>query len=110
MPPFGAEDQNGIMLRSIGTTDMNPVWRLLPPRPSTLFRDFTPPTRSIVLAIQPETREAEGIVRHRALLDYMKDAGERYGTFVWWASRRAPTLWCELIKIWRGGSMNAHFA
>ena len=105
MPPFGAEIKDGIMYGR-GTTDMKSGVAAFTAAAIDFVRD-TPPDGSIVLAITGD-EEAEGIDGTRALLDYMKDAGERMDVCLV-GEPTCPNSMGEMIKIGRRGSLNAHF-
>lgn len=105
MPPFGAEIKDGIMYGR-GTTDMKSGVAAFTAAAIDFVRD-TPPDGSIVLAITGD-EEAEGIDGTRALLDYMKDAGERMDVCLV-GEPTCPNSMGETIKIGRRGSLNAHF-
>ena len=105
MPPFGAEIKDGIMYGR-GTTDMKSGVASFTAAAIDFVRD-TPPDGSIVLAITGD-EEAEGIDGTRALLDYMKDAGERMDVCLV-GEPTCPNSMGEMIKIGRRGSLNAHF-
>ena len=105
MPPFGAEIKDGIMYGR-GTTDMKSGVAAFTAAAIDFVRD-TPPVGSIVLAITGD-EEAEGIDGTRALLDYMKDAGERMDVCLV-GEPTCPNSMGEMIKIGRRGSLNAHF-
>jgi succinyl-diaminopimelate desuccinylase len=105
MPPFGAEIKDGIMYGR-GTTDMKSGVAAFTAAAIDFVRD-TPPDGSIVLAITGD-EEAEGIDGTHALLDYMKDAGERMDVCLV-GEPTCPNSMGEMIKIGRRGSLNAHF-
>ena len=105
MPPFGAEIKDGIMYGR-GTTDMKSGVAAFTAAAIDFVRD-TPPDGSLVLAITGD-EEAEGIDGTRALLDYMKDAGERMDVCLV-GEPTCPNSMGEMIKIGRRGSLNAHF-
>ncbi|MEH6674116.1 MAG: succinyl-diaminopimelate desuccinylase [Sulfitobacter sp.] len=105
MAPFGAEIKDGIMYGR-GTTDMKSGVAAFTAAAIDFVRD-TPPDGSIVLAITGD-EEAEGIDGTRALLDYMKDAGERMDVCLV-GEPTCPNSMGEMIKIGRRGSLNAHF-
>ena len=105
MAPFGAEIKDGIMYGR-GTTDMKSGVAAFTAAAVDFVHD-TPPDGSIVLAITGD-EEAEGIDGTLALLDYMKQSGERMDVCL----VGEPTClnrMGEMIKIGRRGSLNAHF-
>ena len=105
MAPFGAEIKDGIMYGR-GTTDMKSGVAAFTAAAVDFVHD-TPPDGSIVLAITGD-EEAEGIDGTLALLDYMKQSGERMDVCLV-GEPTCPNRMGEMIKIGRRGSLNAHF-
>lgn len=105
MPPFGAEIKDGIMYGR-GTTDMKSGVAAFAAAAIDFVRD-TPPDGSIILAI---TGDEEGDAEDgtTALLDYMKDHGERMDVCLV-GEPTCPDEMGDMMKIGRRGSMNAQF-
>lgn len=105
MPPFGAEIKDGIMYGR-GTTDMKSGVAAFAAAAVDFVRD-TPPDGSIILAITGD-EEGEADDGTTALLDYMKDHGERMDVCLV-GEPTCPETMGDMMKIGRRGSMNAHF-
>ncbi len=103
--PFGAEIRDGVMYGR-GTTDMKSGVAAFAAAAVDFVRD-TPPDGSIILAITGD-EEAAGIDGTLALLDHMKNAGERMDVCLV-GEPTCPNKMGEMIKIGRRGSLNAHF-
>ena len=105
MPPFGAEVKDGVMYGR-GTTDMKSGVAAFAAAAVDFVRE-TPPDGSIILAITGD-EEGDADDGTTALLDYMKDQGERMDVCLV-GEPTCPETMGDMMKIGRRGSMNAHF-
>ncbi|WP_037372111.1 succinyl-diaminopimelate desuccinylase [Salipiger mucosus] len=105
MPPFGAEEHDGV-LYGRGATDMKSAVAAFAAAAIDFVRD-TPPDGAIVLAI---TGDEEGDAQDGtlALLDWMYESGEQL-TDCLVGEPTCPETMGEMIKIGRRGSMSAWF-
>ena len=105
MPPFGAEERDGVMYGR-GTTDMKSGVAAFAAAAIDLVTD-TPPDGAIVLAITGD-EEGDAIDGTTALLSHMEANGEAMSVCLV-GEPTCPETMGEMMKIGRRGSLTAWF-
>ncbi|TMV04939.1 succinyl-diaminopimelate desuccinylase [Ruegeria sediminis] len=103
--PFGAEIRDGV-LYGRGATDMKSGVAAFATAAVDFVRE-TPPDGAVILAITGD-EEGDAVDGTTALLDYMKQAGERMSVCLV-GEPTCPDRMGEMMKIGRRGSMTAWF-
>ncbi|MGR3761380.1 succinyl-diaminopimelate desuccinylase [Roseobacteraceae bacterium NS-SX3] len=105
MPPFGAEEKDGI-LYGRGATDMKSGVAAFAAAAIDFVRE-TPPDGAVILTITGD-EEGDAVDGTTALLDYMEQAGEKMSACLV-GEPTCPSTMGEMIKIGRRGSLSAWF-
>lgn len=105
MPPFGAEEKNGLLFGR-GATDMKSGVAAFVAAAADLVTR-TPPDGAVILTITGD-EEGDAVDGTAALLDYMAQEGEQMSVCLV-GEPTCPDRMGDMIKIGRRGSMTAWF-